>query len=269
LGSENIVIFDASFFLPNQNRSAQAEYCGEHIPGALFFDIDTVADHASDLPHMLPSPAQFAQAVGAMGVGNDTWVIAYDNNFFMASARLWWTFRIFGHDRVSVLDGGLAAWKQAGLPLDALAPSPRPQAFQAGFRPSLVRDMAQMRALLAGREAQILDARSAERFAGVAPEPRAGVRSGHIPHSRNLPARMLVDEASHCLKTGAALVGLYQQAGIDTAQAIVTTCGTGVTAAILALGLYTLGVEDVAVYDGSWTEWGGREDTPVALGAAS
>ena len=266
LGSDELALFDASFFLPAQNRDARAEYRQAHIPGAVFFDIDEIADHDSALPHMLPSPAQFAEAAGRLGVGDDTWVVVYDSNFFMASARVWWTFRVFGHDRVAVLDGGLARWRQQGRPLDAEPAQARPRTFSAGFRPELVRDLEQVRALLGRPGAQILDARGAGRFQGTEPEPRPGVRGGHMPGSLNLPYKTLCDEASFCLKPAAELEALYRQTGIDPARPVVATCGTGVTASILALGLYLLGNEAAAVYDGSWTEWGGRADVPVAAG---
>jgi thiosulfate/3-mercaptopyruvate sulfurtransferase len=269
LGAPEIVVLDATFFLPNQQRNAAEEYRQAHIPEARFFDIDAVADKSTPLPHMLPTPEQFAEAVGAMGIDNDSHVIAYDRNFFMASARLWWTFRVFGHDRVSVLDGGLARWMAEGRPLTEQLPAVTARRFTARFRPELVRDLEQMKALLAEREAQILDARSPGRFAGTEPEPRAGLRSGHIPGSRNLFFKSLIDEATHRLKSPAELEELCREAGIDSHQPVTTSCGTGVTAAILALGLFCLGNENVAVYDGSWTEWGGREDTPVSRGQSS
>ena len=259
-----IVVLDASFFLPNQQRNPVEEYRQAHVPGARFFDIDEVADKATHLPHMLPNPQQFADAVGVLGVGNDTHIVVYDSNFFMASARLWWTFRVFGHDRISVLDGGLARWKAEGRPLTVKLATVTPRRFDANFRPQLVRDLEQIKALLKQAGAQILDARSPGRFAGIEPEPRAGLRSGHIPGSFNLFFKNLIDETTYRLKSPGELEGLYRAAGIDARRPVVTTCGTGVTASILALGLYCIANENAAVYDGSWTEWGGRGDTPVS-----
>lgn len=259
-----IVVLDASFFLPNQQRNPVEEYRQAHVPGARFFDMDEVADKATHLPHMLPNPQQFADAVGVLGVGNDTHIVVYDSNFFMASARLWWTFRVFGHDRISVLDGGLARWKAEGRPLTVKLATVTPRRFDANFRPQLVRDLEQIKALLKEAGAQILDARSPGRFAGIEPEPRAGLRSGHIPGSFNLFFKNLIDETTYRLKSPGELEGLYRAAGIDARRPVVTTCGTGVTASILALGLYCIANENAAVYDGSWTEWGGRGDTPVS-----
>ena len=199
-GSPNIVVLDGSFFMPNQNRSPKAEYQQGHIPGAGFFDIDAIADHATNLPHMLPSPDEFADSVGKLGIDNDTLVVVYDSNFFMASARVWWTFRIFGHDNVAVLDGGIARWVQQGHLVDAEPVEVQRKRFTASFRPELVRDIEQVRALLNQPDAQILDARGPGRFHGTEPEPRPGVRGGHMPGSRNLPYKTLSAENSFCLK---------------------------------------------------------------------
>jgi thiosulfate/3-mercaptopyruvate sulfurtransferase len=264
LADSDMVLLDASYFLPNQNRDARSDYGVAHLPGAGFFDIDEVADHGTPLPHMLPKPEQFAAAVGALGIGNQTHVIAYDSNFFMASARLWWTFRVFGHDRISVLDGGQEAWKAKGFPLTSAQRNPIQRAFEANFRAELVTDMPTVRSLIGSDKTQIVDARSPGRFKGKDPEPRPGLRSGHIPGSRNLFFKDLVDSASLQMRPIAALKILFADAGINVERDVITTCGTGVTASILALGLFCLGNHRVAVYDGSWTEWGGQPDTPVA-----
>lgn len=263
LDDPDLVVLDASFFLPNQGRDAHQEYLAAHLPGAGFFDIDAIADHASPLPHMLPAPDFFAQAAGALGIGPETLVVAYDHNSFMASARVWWTFRVFGHERVRVLDGGLARWRALGLPLAAGPVAAPPREFAASFHPGWVRGLEEMRGLLGDPTAQILDARSPGRYAGTEPEPRAGLRSGHIPGSRNLFFKHLIDAATHRLKPADALEREFRDAGVDPYKPVVATCGTGVTASVLALGLYCLGNDDAAVYDGSWTEWGGRDDTPV------
>lgn len=268
LNSSDVVLLDAGFFLPADRRNAAAEYRQRHIVGAQFFDIDAVADHGTPLPHMLPSPEAFAEAVGGLGIGNDTLVVTYDNNRFMAAARAWWMFRVFGHDQVAVLDGGLQRWCALGLPTDASEAVRTPRRFEAGFRSELVYDLAQIRRWVQAPDRQLLDARSPGRFEGSAAEPRPGVRSGHIPGSRNLYYADLVDPESHALLPSDALAARFAAAGIDTAKPVVTTCGTGVTAAILALALYQLGRRDVAVYDGSWSEWGGLADTPPALGPA-
>ncbi|MBP1151706.1 MULTISPECIES: 3-mercaptopyruvate sulfurtransferase [Methylocaldum] len=266
LHTSDIVILDATFFLPNQGRDAEQEYFAAHIPGARFFDIDAVADQGNSLPHMLPSPEFFAASVGQLGIANQTHVVVYDNNSFMASARVWWTFRVFGHDRVSVLDGGLENWKAKGFPVDTSRVTAETRPFKTTFDPSLVRNLDEMKALIGSTATQIIDARSPGRFAGREPEPRPGIRSGHIPGSKNLFFKRLVDESTQCLKPAAEIRKEFEDAGTDFEKPIVTTCGTGVTASVLALGLYCLGRESVAVYDGSWTEWGGLSDTPVSVG---
>lgn len=266
LASPDVVVLDATFFLPTQGRDAGGEYLDTHLPGARFFDIDTIADPDTSLPHMLPSEEWFAESVGRLGIDNRTQVVVYDNNSFMASARVWWTFRVFGHDRVKVLDGGLAHWRERGFATEAGPVTAEPREFRAIFRPSLVRRLDEIKALLNDPSTQILDARSPGRFAGSEPEPREGLRSGHIPGSKNLFFKRLVDERTHCLKPAAELEREFQSAGIDLERPVITTCGTGVTASVLALALYRLGNEYAAVYDGSWTEWGGRADTPVSTG---
>ncbi len=265
--TQDLVILDATFFLPNQGRHAEREYLAEHLPGARFFDIDVIADRRSALPHMLPSREFFAEAVGNFGIGNTTHVVVYDNNSFMASARVWWMFRVFGHDRVSVLDGGLMQWKLSQQPLETgVGDAVQCRRFVAGYRPELVRNLGEISAMLGHPGVRIIDARSPGRFAGTDPEPRPGVRPGHIPGSTNVFYRSLVDGASGLMKSPASIEAAFRSAGLDPDHPMVASCGTGVTAAILALALFRLGREGVPVYDGSWTEWGGRDDTPVETG---
>ena len=265
LGDEGVRILDASWYLPQQRRDGRAEYLAGHIPGAAYFDIDEVVDPSSTLPHTLPSAEAFAVAAGALGVGSGDTVVVYDGAGIFSAPRVWWMFRAFGHDRVAVLDGGLPAWKQAGYPLETGANHPEPRVFSAQLRPHMVRSRAAMLDNLAGRHAQVVDARSAARFAGSAPEPRPGVRAGHIPGSVNVPFERVLDERGRLLEAD-ALRERFGAAGIDPARPIVASCGSGVTACVLALALHRIGAPDVAVYDGSWAEWGLPGETPVATG---
>lgn len=235
-------------------------FLAERLPGAVFFDVDAVADRSTGLPHMLPSPEAFAEAAGRLGIGNDHEVVVYDQHGVRSSPRVWWTFRVFGHERVRVLDGGLPAWREADLPTEAGEPSPAPTRFEPSFRPELVRALNQVRQALTDG-VQVVDARPAPRFRGEAPEPRPGLRSGHMPGAKNLPFPDVLDGPR--LKDEADLRAAFAAAGVDPAKPVVTTCGSGMTAAILALALFRLGREDAAVYDGSWAEWGGRSDTTV------
>ena len=262
LRDSDVRVVDATWYLPHLGRDARAEHAEAHVPGAAYFDIDAIADPKSSLPHMLPSAAEFGRHVGALGIGDGDHVVAYGGRNMIASARAWWMFRAFGHERVSVLDGGLAKWRAEGRPVEAGAVTPRPRSFTARFRPELVRDLGQVRDNVARRAEQALDARSAGRFAGTEPEVRPGVRSGHIPGSLNLPYDRLFD-ASGALAPPDALRRAYEAAGVDLARPVFTTCGSGVSAAVLSFGLHALGRSDVPVYDGSWTEWGGRTDTPI------
>jgi thiosulfate/3-mercaptopyruvate sulfurtransferase len=262
LGAPDLRVLDGTWHMPQLKRDPRAEFAEAHIPGAAFFDIDAIADHATTLPHMLPDAATFARAVGALGIGSGDRVVVYDVRGVISAARVWWTFRAFGHDAVAVLDGGLRTWRAEGRPVETGTPAPPARAFKATPRPELVRDLDGMRANIASRAAQVLDARSAGRFAGTEPEPRAGLRGGHIPGSLNLPYDSLY-RADGTLESPEKLRAALQGAGVDLARPVVTTCGSGVTASVLALALYLVGRRDVAVYDGSWSEWGGRPDTPI------
>jgi thiosulfate/3-mercaptopyruvate sulfurtransferase len=267
LGQPGIVVLDATYHLPSVKRDARAEYDREHIPGAVFFDIDGIAEPGSDLPHMLPSADLFARTVESLGVGSDDHIVAYDGYGLMSAARPWWMFRIFGHDRVSVLDGGLPKWKREGRPVTDVASVPATgKRFKPHFRPELVRSKDQLLANLRSGAEQVLDARAAGRFEGILPEPRAGLRGGHIPGSRNLPYNRLLNADSQTVASAAELRELFAKAGIDPARPVVTSCGSGVTACVLALGLDLVGAKRVAVYDGSWSEWGLPGDTPVETG---
>ncbi|OGL01817.1 MAG: 3-mercaptopyruvate sulfurtransferase, partial [Candidatus Rokubacteria bacterium RIFCSPHIGHO2_12_FULL_73_22] len=248
--------------MPQLRRDARAEFAGAHIPGAVFFDIDEIADTASPLPHMLPSARVFAARVGALGIGTRDRVVVYDTRGVVSAARVWWTFRAFGHDAVAVLDGGLPKWRAERRAVESGAPTPRPRTFAARRRAGLVRTLAQMRKNLTTRREQALDARSHGRFVGTEPEPRPGLRPGHVPGSLNLPYDQLF-RPDGTLQPVDELRAAFAKAGIDPARPVATTCGSGVTASVLALGLHLVGAPRVAVYDGSWTEWGGRADTPV------
>ena len=266
LGEPDVRVLDGSWHMPQLARDPRAEFRQAHIPGAVFFDIDGIADHTTSLPHMLPTAKAFAEAVGALGVGTGDRVIVYDTRGVVSAARVWWTFRVFGHDRVAVLDGGLPAWKAAGRPVERGEPAPPRRRFRAALRPELVRDLEAMRRNLATRAEQVVDARSRGRFEGSEPEPRAGLRGGHIPGSVNLPYETLY-RPDGTLKPPDALRAAFLLAGVDPRRPVTTTCGSGITASVLALGLYLVGHDHVAVYDGSWTEWGGRTDTPIETGS--
>ncbi len=263
LNDPKVRVVDATYHLPTARRDPRAEYAAEHIPGAAFFDVDGISDPSIDLPHMIPKPADFAAAVSALGIGNDHHVVCYDSYGLMSAARAWWMFRLFGHDRVSVLDGGLAKWKREGRPTDGKPVPPGKTNFVARLRPELVRVKDDVKANIGSKSAQVLDARSAGRFRATDPEPRAGLRGGHIPGSCNLPYNQLVSPADQTVLPAAELRAKFQVAGIDPARPVITSCGSGVTACVLALGLHLIGASSVAVYDGSWSEWGLPGDTPV------
>jgi thiosulfate/3-mercaptopyruvate sulfurtransferase len=262
LDAPDVKVADATWFLPTLGRDARQEYTEAHIPGAVFFDIDDIADAASPLPHMLPDAAKFSSRMRRLGLGDGTRIVLYDNNKYSASARAWWMLRLFGHSEVAVLDGGLAKWRAEGRPVTDEPVTPKEAHFTARQNNLLVRDLEQMRANVLSRREQVVDARSPGRFAGTEPEPRAGLRGGHIPGSVCLPHLELI-ATDGTLLPEPELRRRFAAAGIDVSRPVVTSCGSGVTASTLALALYRLGRDDVAVYDGSWSEWGGRSDTPV------
>jgi thiosulfate/3-mercaptopyruvate sulfurtransferase len=262
LNDRDIKILDASHHLPTTGRNARAEYQEQHIPGAIFFDIDAISDRDSDLPHMLPSAKQFAKQVGALGIGSEDRVVVYDTSGPTGAARVWWTFRAFGHTDVAVLNGGLRKWLAEDRPVTDRVTDYPAKDFEAELDHDLVRDRDDMLANIDWPQAQVVDARSSGRFYGTEAEPRKGMRSGHIPGSLNVPYPTLLGE-NGMYKSAKELEAVFKHAGVDLQKPITTTCGSGVTACTLALGLYLIGKSDVAVYDGSWSEWGSRRDTPV------
>lgn len=263
LGKPDLVIFDATKYLPNENRHGLTEYRAAHIPGARYFDIDEVADPDTDLPHMVPAPGRFAKLLGGLGVGNHNRMVFYDQKGLSSAARGWWLMRLFGHDRAAVLDGGLPKWRREGRPIESGDPPAAVAViFRPDFRPTRLRGIGDLLRNLDTQTELVLDARSAGRFNAIAPEPRAGMRGGHIPGSVNVPYTDLLNP-DQTLLPPEALRSRFAAAGVDDTRPVVTSCGTGVTAAVLTLGLALAGLPEGALYDGSWTEWGGRPDTPI------
>ena len=258
---------DARFFLPTEERDAAAEFAQAHLPGAVFFDIDAVNDRSTPLPHMLPPPEAFCQFMHTLGINSRDPIICYDEGGLMGACRAWWTFRVYGHETVAVLDGGLPAWQAAGLPITT-GPTQRPHTsvpFIAKFHPERLAVLATVRAALQQHSAQVIDARSAERFAGQAPEPRPGLRSGHMPGAINIPFTDVITPQGF-LADPTHLQAVFTAAGIDLHRPIITSCGSGVSAAVLLLALDRLGHRQLALYDGSWAEWAARDDTPIVQG---
>jgi thiosulfate/3-mercaptopyruvate sulfurtransferase len=262
LNDADIAVVDGSWHLAGRN--ARDEYAAAHIPGAVFFDIDAIADTSNPLPHMLPTPETFAAAVGALGIDERQRIVVYDSVGLSSAPRVWWTFKVMGAKDVVILDGGLPRWRSEGRSVDVNPVVRPPRRFVAHFDAASVRDLAGVRDGLATHAFQLVDARPAARFRGEAPEPRTWVKTGRIPGSLNVPSTELIADGR--LKDAPALRAAFASAGVDLTRPIVTTCGSGVNAATLSLALDMLGVKNAALYDGSWTEWGARDDVPIAVG---
>jgi thiosulfate/3-mercaptopyruvate sulfurtransferase len=267
LGAPDLRVVDASVFLPGSGRDARAEYEAEHIPGAVFMDLDEIVDNDNPAPHMLPPEHKFASRMQSLGLGDGNRLVVYDNSPLHSSARAWWMLKIFGAHHVAILDGGMQKWKAEGRPVESGRPQVRHGHFTPFLDPAAVADKAFVRDLIGAGTHELVDARPASRFAGEEPEPRAGVMPGHMPGARNLPQSDLFN-ADNSWKQGDALRAAFEAAGVDLAKPMVTTCGSGVTAAVLLFGAALLGKQDVQLYDGSWSEWGADPDTPKETGRA-
>lgn len=268
LDAPDVKVIDATFLWRKDMSEAKRNFQELHIPGARFFDIDDIADTSNPLPHMLPRPEKFSSRARALGLGDGIRIVAYDQNGgAMAAARAWWMFRVFGHKDVAVLNGGLPKWLAENRPTGNCPGNPTPRHFTARINNMLVRDKDQMLKNLDTRRDQVVDARNPERFSGKIPEPREGLKSGHIPGSANLPFTKLMDPDNHfTLRSAEDIKKAFNDAGVDLSNAVAASCGSGVTACVVALAAYMIGKEDVSVYDGSWTEWGSAEDTPIETG---